>query len=253
MIELEVAIEGGKDRLSMAAQAGGETVKAPGNLVISHWRGSCSFAHYCWDWERSSRRFCTGPIFLSASTMRISDTCLDVEIFKTCLQCDAGHNIEVIVSLLEMSLRAIVKLKQYLLPWICLECPLHEVGMSTSMPGLGIQLQAFYTMQKGIILFNQKPCNGIDFLVKAKKWRKFLKRLPSSLLSTTGLNRGRIQVGNVKSGWKITVMIERAELSILHLNRWRKLPEITFNTLLKPRTQYSQTVNGILVFIRKQV
>ncbi|XP_024542306.1 probable phosphoribosylformylglycinamidine synthase, chloroplastic/mitochondrial [Selaginella moellendorffii] len=35
MIELEVAIDGGKDSLSMAAQAGGETVKAPGNLVIS--------------------------------------------------------------------------------------------------------------------------------------------------------------------------------------------------------------------------
>lgn len=35
MIELEVAIDGGKDSLSMAAQAGGETVKCPGNLVIS--------------------------------------------------------------------------------------------------------------------------------------------------------------------------------------------------------------------------
>lgn len=35
MIELEIAIDGGKDSLSMAAQAGGETVKAPGNLVIS--------------------------------------------------------------------------------------------------------------------------------------------------------------------------------------------------------------------------
>ncbi|KAJ7516913.1 hypothetical protein O6H91_21G004200 [Diphasiastrum complanatum] len=35
LIELEVAIDGGKDSLSMAAQAGGETVKAPGNLVIS--------------------------------------------------------------------------------------------------------------------------------------------------------------------------------------------------------------------------
>ncbi|KAG6541607.1 hypothetical protein Mapa_017000 [Marchantia paleacea] len=35
MIALEVAIDGGKDSLSMAAQAGGETVKAPGNLVIS--------------------------------------------------------------------------------------------------------------------------------------------------------------------------------------------------------------------------
>jgi phosphoribosylformylglycinamidine synthase len=35
MVKLEVAIDGGKDSLSMAAQAGGETVKAPGNLVIS--------------------------------------------------------------------------------------------------------------------------------------------------------------------------------------------------------------------------
>eukprot|EP00243_Klebsormidium_subtile_P011899 TRINITY_DN6972_c0_g3_i2.p1 TRINITY_DN6972_c0_g3~~TRINITY_DN6972_c0_g3_i2.p1 ORF type:complete len:325 (-),score=112.91 TRINITY_DN6972_c0_g3_i2:314-1201(-) len=35
MIELGVAIDGGKDSLSMAAQAGRETVKAPGNLVIS--------------------------------------------------------------------------------------------------------------------------------------------------------------------------------------------------------------------------
>ena len=35
MIELKVAIDGGKDSLSMAAQAGGELVKAPGDLVIS--------------------------------------------------------------------------------------------------------------------------------------------------------------------------------------------------------------------------
>lgn len=35
MIELGIAIDGGKDSLSMAAQAAGETVKAPGNLVIS--------------------------------------------------------------------------------------------------------------------------------------------------------------------------------------------------------------------------
>ena len=35
MIELGIAIDGGKDSLSMATQAGGETVKAPGNLVIS--------------------------------------------------------------------------------------------------------------------------------------------------------------------------------------------------------------------------
>ncbi|GLJ28241.1 hypothetical protein SUGI_0554860 [Cryptomeria japonica] len=35
MIKLGIAIDGGKDSLSMAAQASGETVKAPGNLVIS--------------------------------------------------------------------------------------------------------------------------------------------------------------------------------------------------------------------------
>ncbi|KAL4423911.1 hypothetical protein ABPG75_001212 [Micractinium tetrahymenae] len=35
MIELEVAVDGGKDSLSMAAAAGNETVKAPGNLVVS--------------------------------------------------------------------------------------------------------------------------------------------------------------------------------------------------------------------------
>ncbi|WCJ19662.1 Phosphoribosylformylglycinamidine synthase [Euphorbia peplus] len=35
MIELGIAIDGGKDSLSMAAHDGGELVKAPGNLVIS--------------------------------------------------------------------------------------------------------------------------------------------------------------------------------------------------------------------------
>ncbi|KAF8081166.1 hypothetical protein N665_0902s0019 [Sinapis alba] len=35
MIELGIAIDGGKDSLSMAAHADGEVVKAPGNLVIS--------------------------------------------------------------------------------------------------------------------------------------------------------------------------------------------------------------------------
>jgi phosphoribosylformylglycinamidine synthase len=35
MIQLGVAIDGGKDSLSMAAAAGGETVKAPGELVVS--------------------------------------------------------------------------------------------------------------------------------------------------------------------------------------------------------------------------
>ena len=35
MLELRVAVDGGKDSLSMAAAAGGETVMAPGNLVVS--------------------------------------------------------------------------------------------------------------------------------------------------------------------------------------------------------------------------
>ena len=35
MVELKVAIDGGKDSLSMAAKAGGETVMAPGTLVMS--------------------------------------------------------------------------------------------------------------------------------------------------------------------------------------------------------------------------
>ncbi|KAI5060536.1 hypothetical protein GOP47_0024956 [Adiantum capillus-veneris] len=35
MIDLKLAIDGGKDSLSMAAQAGGKLVKAPGDLVIS--------------------------------------------------------------------------------------------------------------------------------------------------------------------------------------------------------------------------
>lgn len=39
MIELEVACDGGKDSLSMAAAAGGETVMAPGNLVVSAYVG----------------------------------------------------------------------------------------------------------------------------------------------------------------------------------------------------------------------
>jgi hypothetical protein len=39
MIELRVACDGGKDSLSMAAAAGGETVMAPGNLVVSAYVG----------------------------------------------------------------------------------------------------------------------------------------------------------------------------------------------------------------------
>ena len=35
LVWVQVACDGGKDSLSMAASAGGETVMAPGNLVIS--------------------------------------------------------------------------------------------------------------------------------------------------------------------------------------------------------------------------
>ena len=35
MSSLGIAIDGGKDSLSMAARVGGDTVKAPGSLVIS--------------------------------------------------------------------------------------------------------------------------------------------------------------------------------------------------------------------------
>lgn len=37
MVYLGMACDGGKDSLSMAANAGGETVMAPGNLVISNY------------------------------------------------------------------------------------------------------------------------------------------------------------------------------------------------------------------------
>ena len=39
MIELGCACDGGKDSLSMAAAAGGESVMAPGNLVVSAYVG----------------------------------------------------------------------------------------------------------------------------------------------------------------------------------------------------------------------
>ena len=39
MLELGLACDGGKDSLSMAASAGGETVMAPGNLVVSAYVG----------------------------------------------------------------------------------------------------------------------------------------------------------------------------------------------------------------------
>jgi hypothetical protein len=39
MLELGLACDGGKDSLSMAAKAGGETVMAPGNLVVSAYVG----------------------------------------------------------------------------------------------------------------------------------------------------------------------------------------------------------------------
>lgn len=39
MIDMGMACDGGKDSLSMAAAAGGETVMAPGNLVVSSYVG----------------------------------------------------------------------------------------------------------------------------------------------------------------------------------------------------------------------
>lgn len=39
MIDVGMACDGGKDSLSMAASAGGETVMAPGNLVVSSYVG----------------------------------------------------------------------------------------------------------------------------------------------------------------------------------------------------------------------
>lgn len=39
MLHLGLACDGGKDSLSMAAAAGGETVMAPGNLVVSAYVG----------------------------------------------------------------------------------------------------------------------------------------------------------------------------------------------------------------------
>lgn len=39
MLELKMACDGGKDSLSMASNADGEVVKAPGNLVVSAYVG----------------------------------------------------------------------------------------------------------------------------------------------------------------------------------------------------------------------
>lgn len=39
MIDLGIACDGGKDSLSMAANAGDEVVMAPGNLVVSSYVG----------------------------------------------------------------------------------------------------------------------------------------------------------------------------------------------------------------------
>lgn len=47
MIELECACDGGKDSLSMAAAAGGETVMAPGNLVVSAYVGCPDVTKVC--------------------------------------------------------------------------------------------------------------------------------------------------------------------------------------------------------------
>ena len=47
MVEMGMALDGGKDSLSMAAKVNGDTVKAPGELVISLYApctGTCAAA-----------------------------------------------------------------------------------------------------------------------------------------------------------------------------------------------------------------
>ncbi|EFJ05386.1 hypothetical protein SELMODRAFT_431628 [Selaginella moellendorffii] len=118
VIELEVAIEGGKDSLSMAAQADITLIVTP-----------------------------------------------DLKI---------GEEVVLLLGLAKLPLCGLV-----ILAWTLKY--LKRAFNATQGCMKNWAFQVFYTMQKGIILFNQKPCMS--------------------------LNRGRIRVGNVKSGWKIMVMI----------------------------------------------
>ncbi|KAI5060543.1 hypothetical protein GOP47_0024963 [Adiantum capillus-veneris] len=128
MIDLKIAIDGGKDSLSMAAQAGGELVKAPGDLVISVYapcpditktvtpdlklgdKGAILFI----DLAKGKRRL--GGSALAQVFDQISDDCPDLEdVGKafSAVQClldkkliSAGHDISdggIVVALLEMA------------------------------------------------------------------------------------------------------------------------------------------------------
>ncbi|KAJ9550402.1 hypothetical protein OSB04_014447 [Centaurea solstitialis] len=131
MVELGIAIDGGKDSLSMAARAGGEVVKAPGNLVISAY-ATCSditktvtpdlklkdegiLLHI--DLAKGKRRL--GGSALAQVFDQIGDECPDVDdvrYLKTVFEVvqdlltdeliSAGHDISdggLIVSVLEMA------------------------------------------------------------------------------------------------------------------------------------------------------
>ncbi|KAI3717967.1 hypothetical protein L1987_69922 [Smallanthus sonchifolius] len=131
MIELGIAIDGGKDSLSMAAQVSGEVVKAPGNLVISAY-ATCSditktvtpdlklkddgiLVHI--DLGKGKRRL--GGSALSQVFDQLGDECPDVDdvsYLKTVFEVvqdlltdeliSAGHDISdggLIVTILEMA------------------------------------------------------------------------------------------------------------------------------------------------------
>ncbi|KAI7726414.1 hypothetical protein M8C21_027352 [Ambrosia artemisiifolia] len=131
MVELGIAIDGGKDSLSMAAQVSGEVVKAPGNLVISAYvtcpdvtktvtpdlklKDDGVLVHI--DLGKGKRRL--GGSALSQVFDQIGDECPDVDdvrYLKTVFEVvqdlltdeliSAGHDISdggLIVSVLEMA------------------------------------------------------------------------------------------------------------------------------------------------------
>ncbi|EFJ05242.1 hypothetical protein SELMODRAFT_431744 [Selaginella moellendorffii] len=83
---------------------------------------------------------------------------------------------------------------------------------------------------------------------------KIPEEVAKFLLSTTGLNRGRIRVGNIKSGWKITVMIfitaaTDRDSSIIHLafEPVEKVARNYFQHITETEnTIFTDCVNGIL-------
>jgi phosphoribosylformylglycinamidine synthase len=70
MIELELACDGGKDSLSMAAAAGGETVMAPGNLVVSAYVGCPDVTKARLPWPPAARRGAAGVAAAGAGAAR---------------------------------------------------------------------------------------------------------------------------------------------------------------------------------------